>query len=158
MANPLKLSHRLLKTLVVLNVLYGIAILAGLIVSLVNPEWFMTALKIKNVVGPRFIMLAGIATIPINHTILARLLAIVDTVRAGDPFLIDNARRLQAIAWSVATLEVIHIAIGAIASSTKLDLDLSYSFTPWIAVLLLFVLARVFHHGARMRADLEGTV
>jgi len=33
-----------------------------------------------------------------------------------------------------------------------------FSFAPWLAVLLLFVLARVFAEGARMRADLEGTV
>jgi len=34
----------------------------------------------------------------------------------------------------------------------------AFSFAPWLAVLLLFVLAGVFAHGARMRADLEGTV
>ena len=39
-----------------------------------------------------------------------------------------------------------------------IHIDWSFSFTPWVAVLLLFVLARVFEHGARMRADLEGTV
>ena len=38
------------------------------------------------------------------------------------------------------------------------DLGLRYSFTPWITVLLLFVLARVFDHGARMREDIAGTV
>jgi hypothetical protein len=30
--------------------------------------------------------------------------------------------------------------------------------TGWLAVLLLFVLARVFDYGTRMRDDLEGTV
>ena len=30
--------------------------------------------------------------------------------------------------------------------------------TGWLAVLLLFVLARVFNHGTRIRDDLEGTV
>jgi hypothetical protein len=34
----------------------------------------------------------------------------------------------------------------------------TFSVTRWIAVLLLFVLARVFEQGARMREDLEGTV
>jgi hypothetical protein len=53
--------------------------------------------------------------------------------------------------------------IGFVVSRTRsqvqqLDLDWSFSVTPWIAVLLLFVLARVFEQGARMRADLEGTV
>lgn len=60
-------------------------------------------------------------------------------------------------------LELLHLAIGAIAagaSSQSQPLDIGWSFSPtrWIAVLLLFVLARVFDHGARMRADLEGTV
>ncbi len=36
--------------------------------------------------------------------------------------------------------------------------DWSPSFTAWLATLMLFVLARVFRHGAQMRADLEGTV
>ena len=39
-----------------------------------------------------------------------------------------------------------------------LDLDLGFSVTPWLAVLLLFVLARVFAEGTRMRSDLDGTV
>jgi hypothetical protein len=53
--------------------------------------------------------------------------------------------------------------IGVIAARTRsavqeLDINWSFSITPWLAVLLLFVLARVFEHGARMRAELEGTV
>ena len=36
--------------------------------------------------------------------------------------------------------------------------DWSFSLTPWLAVVLLFVLARVFDEGTRMRDDLEGTV
>jgi hypothetical protein len=158
MSSPLGLTQKVLKTLVVLNVLYGIGILLGLVVSVVNPAWFMEALKINSVLAPRLIMVAGLVSIPINHTILSRLRTIVDTVGAGDPFVVENARRLQAIAWSVLALETIHILIGTIASSAALDLDLDYSLTPWIAVLLIFVLARVFDHGARMRADLEGTV
>ena len=58
---------------------------------------------------------------------------------------------------------LLHLLVGAIAAGSAsspqpLDIDRSFSVTPWIAVLLLFVLARVFDHGARMRADLEGTV
>jgi hypothetical protein len=34
----------------------------------------------------------------------------------------------------------------------------SFNITGWIAVLLLFVLARVFEQGAAMREDIEGTV
>jgi hypothetical protein len=44
------------------------------------------------------------------------------------------------------------------SGAAPLDLDWNFSLTPWLAVLLLFVLARVFDHGTRMRAELEGTV
>ena len=40
----------------------------------------------------------------------------------------------------------------------RLDLGGGIALAPWLAVLLLFVLAQVFEHGARMRRDLEGTV
>lgn len=109
--------------------------------------------------GLRVIVVIGLIGAGIVHTILQRLLAIVDTVRVGDPFIIENAKRLEAIAWRVAALEVLRLVVAAIAAvvweSGRID---AFSFAPWLAVLLLFVLAGVFTHGARMRADLEGTV
>jgi hypothetical protein len=165
----LAISRRVLSTLVVLNVIYGLAILALLVASLLAEEWVFRALGVRaeNIdalsLRMRMIMVVGILSAPIAHVILTRLLAIVDTVRAGDPFVIGNADRLQGIAWCVLGLELLHLAVGAItvglaAASQPIDIDWSFSFTPWIAVLLLFVLARVFDHGARMRADLEGTI
>ena len=38
------------------------------------------------------------------------------------------------------------------------DLDAGFSITGWLAVLLTFLLARVFGEGTLMREDLEGTV
>jgi hypothetical protein len=43
-------------------------------------------------------------------------------------------------------------------SGTGVDMDASLSVTPWLAIMLLFVLAQVFEDGARMRDDLRGTV
>jgi hypothetical protein len=91
----------------------------------------------------------------------ARLYAesIVDTVRDGDPFILDNARRLEAIAWSVLALEVLRMIVAAIAAVVwEAGRVEGFSIASWFAVLLLFVLAGVFAHGTRMRADLEGTV
>ena len=168
--DALGLSRRVLGALVVLNAIYCLAILALLVASLVAEGPVMVGLGVKPaddgatlIRGMRLIMVAGIASVPIAHVILTRLLAIIDTVRAGDPFVVENGDRLQTIAWSVLGLELLHLAIGAIAANSAssvqpLDINWSFSFTPWIAVLLLFVLARVFDHGARMRADLEGTV
>ena len=45
-----------------------------------------------------------------------------------------------------------------ITAADPLDIGWSFSATGWLAVLLLFVLARVFNEGAEMRYELEGTV
>jgi hypothetical protein len=104
----------------------------------------------------RMVMVIGIAAVPLAFVVLSPLRAIVDTVRDGDPFVAANARRLQTIAWAYLGIELLHIAVGVVAASSgssaqPLDVDWSFSFTPWVAVLLLFVLARVFDHGARTR-------
>jgi hypothetical protein len=167
--DALSLSRRVLRGFIVLNVIYAGGIIALLIASLVARDTVLGALGVKPpesaalVLGMRLIMVAGIGAAAIAHVVLARLLDIVETVRAGDPFIADNARRLLTIARAVLGLELLHLLIGGIARAAStdaqpLDIDWSFSFTRWIAVLLLFVLARVFAHGARMRADLEGTV
>jgi hypothetical protein len=108
-------------------------------------------------------MLLGIAGAFVVDRVLRQLRAIVATVENGDPFTAGNARRLEAIAWWVVAGEGIRLLIGAVAWGAtagveSLDLDLHFSWAPWLAVLLLFVLARVFDEGTRMRRDLEGTV
>ena len=37
-------------------------------------------------------------------------------------------------------------------------MDAGFSISGWLAVLLAFILARVFAEGALMREDLEGTI
>jgi hypothetical protein len=74
-----------------------------------------------------------------------------------------NAVRLKTIAWAILGLEMLHFTVGAIAegvstAATPLNISSGLSLTRWLTVLLLFVLARVFEQGARMREDLEGTV
>jgi DUF2975 family protein len=168
--SALGMSRRVLRALVVVNVVYGLAILGLVTWSLFAEELVMDALGVEPAVdrvamlrGMQMVAFLGILAVPLLHVILKRLLSIVDTVRAGDPFISDNARRLQIIARTLFGIQILHLMIGFVISRTKsqaqqLDLDWSFSVTPWIAVLLLFVLARVFEYGARMRADLEGTV
>ena len=55
------------------------------------------------------------------------------------------------------------LVIGAIAKAVStpehpLHLDAGFSINGWLAVLLTFLLARVFAEGTRMRDDLDGTV
>jgi hypothetical protein len=82
----------------------------------------------------RLIMVVGIGSAPLAHILLTRLLAIVDTVRFGGPFLADNAARLQTTAWALLGLELLHQAVGAIAASASsdtqpLDIDWNFSIT-----------------------------
>ena len=67
--------------------------------------------------GLRAIAVLGLVTIPLNYGILKRLLAMVETVRAGDPFVAANAQRLQAIAWTLLALQLLSIVIGAIGKT-----------------------------------------
>ncbi len=166
--DTLALSRRVLRALIKLNLLVGALILALLIASLVSEAWVMKALGAGQgnstlYLGMRLIMVIGLGAVPVVHLVLTRLLAIVETVSVGNPFVVANAARLQGIAWAVLALELMHLAVGIIAASVStaaapLNISWGFSLTRWLAVLLLFVLARVFEQGARMREELEGTV
>ena len=159
-----------LRAVIVLNWLFGAAILVLLTATIVAEQWTFTALGIPPssqiramIVGLRAIAVLGLVAIPLNDAVLRRLLAIVETVRNGDPFVADNARRLQAIAWVLLALQLLSLVIGGIGNAIStpahpLHLDAGFSTSGWLAVLLTFVLARVFAAGTVMREDLEGTV
>jgi hypothetical protein len=105
----------------------------------------------------------GLLAIPLNHAVLRRLLAIVETVPAGEAFVAANAYRLQAIAWVLLALQILSLVIGGIGNAIStpahpFHLDAGFSPSGWLAVVLTFVLARVFAEGTLMRQDLEGTV
>ena len=165
-ARALSVARPVIQGLTVLNILYAVCLAVLLGWSFLMPGWperalgFDIASKYPMVpLGLRAIVVIGIAGAAIVHTILRRLLAIVDTVRGGDPFILLNARRLDAIAWSVLALEVLRMIIMAIAAAVWEPGRLGgFTFAPWLAVLMLFVRSGVFAQGARMRADLEGTV
>lgn len=168
-ATALPVAHLVLRILIVLNWLLGAGILALLTATFVSEEWTFTALGVtpsaipQMSLGLRAIPALGLIAIPLNDLVLRRLLAIVETVRGSDPFVAANADRLQAIAWALLALQLVSMAIGGIADAIStpanpLHLDAGFSVTGWLAVLLTFVLARVFVEGARMRQDLEGTV
>ncbi len=168
--DTLALSRTVLRALTKLNLLMGALILALLIASLIAGAPVMGALGARPpqgnsmlFLGMRLIMVIGLCAVPVVHFVLTRLLTIVETVSVGNPFVVANAARLQGIAWAVLGLELLHFAVGIVAASVStatapLNLSWGFSLTRWLAVLMLFVLARVFEQGARMREELEGTV
>ena len=166
----LPIAHGGLRLLIVLNWLYGAVVLAILVGLFVSGEWTMTALGVPPATqsgalanGMRAIAALGLVSVPLNLAMLRRLLAMVQTVRDGDAFVAANASRLQAIAWILLGQQLLSVAIGLIATSIStpahpFHLDAGFSPSGWLAVILTFVLARVFAEGALMRDDLEGTV
>jgi hypothetical protein len=165
----LPIAHVALRILIIVNWGLGAAILA-LLCIMPNEQWIMSAFKLspspeaeRVVMGLRAIAVLGLGAIPLNYVLLKRLLAIVETVRAGDPFVAANASRLQSIAWVLLALQLLGLVIGGIAKALSspahpIHVDAGFSVNGWLAVLLTFVLARVFARGTTMREELEGTV
>ena len=169
-STALPIAHVTLRILIVLNWLYAACLIALLTYSFINESFLMRALKLASpsenpamVFGVRAVAALGIVTVPINLAMLKRMLAMVRTVRTGDPFVAANAYRLNTIAWLLLALQVIGLIIWGIGKSVStpahpLHLDAGFSPAGWLAVVLTFVLARVFAKGALMREDLQGTI
>jgi len=169
-SSALPIAYVSLRILIVLNWLLGACVLALLAFTFINEPWMMRALGVTGmpdairVMGAmRGIAALGVVAVPLNYMILKRLLTMVETVRAGDPFVAANAYRLHAIGWLLVALQLISLIIGAIGkaistSEHPFHLDAGFSPSGWLAVILTFVLARVFAEGTLMREDLEGTV
>jgi hypothetical protein len=108
----------------------------------------------------------GIAMAILGFFFFRLLRRIVDSVGDGDPFIPVNADRLQSMGWlSLALQAVIMVATPLMiwfdALPQKPNVhhgDSGFSIGALVTALLLFVLARVFRVGSKMRDDLEGTV
>jgi hypothetical protein len=169
-SGALPITYVGLRILIVLNWFYGAIVLAILVGMFAAGQWTMTALGFPAsaqtgalLMGMRAIAALGLVAVPLNLGMLKRLVAMVQTVRDGDPFVAANAHRLQVIAWILLGQQTLSLVIGLVGNSVStpghpLDLDAGFSPSAWLAVILTFVLARVFAEGARMREDLEGTV
>jgi len=163
-------ANAVLRLLIVLCIIGGVMVSVLLAVSYVFPEQALSAIRrtqpsvdalaLLNV--SRMILAFAVVATLLGQFLLWRLSAIVRTVRAGDPFVPVNARLLRHIAWALLGLQICDLGFGyavAVLPSGADDVSgWSMSLTGWIAVLLLFILARVFEHGTRMRDELEGTV
>jgi len=165
----LPLAHVVLRILVVVNWLGGAAI-ATLLVAMPTSRWIRSALQIPPdaeatgvIVGLHAVAVIGLAAVALNAVILKRMLAIVETVREGNPFVAANASRLETIARVLLVLQLLSMIVGGIGRTIStpahpIHFDAGFSINGWLAVLLTFLLARVFAEGTLMRDDLEGTV
>jgi len=169
-STALRMTWVSLRILIVLNWTVGVLILALLVTSFQAEQWTWRALGVGTVAGHdsviagmHAIMMIGIAGTPIAYVMFSRLLRMVESVRTGESFTMENAGRLRTIAGALLGLELLHVCVVAIASAVStrevpLRINGNFDLTDWLAIMLLFVLAQVFLEGTRMREDLEGTV
>ncbi|MCS4278989.1 hypothetical protein M2412_000956 [Stenotrophomonas rhizophila] len=99
----------------------------------------------------------------IGLVFLRHLERFVRAVSSGHFFAHGHALRLRRMAWLMLVMELLSILIGAYATwmgpdFAWMEIGGGLSITGLIAVLMLFVMARVFAVGAAMREDLDGVV
>jgi hypothetical protein len=169
-ATLLGVSRTLVAILRVLNLVMGALLVGMLLASFIFEPLFLQVFGDKQPprIDPGLLLpilrvwiLLTAPMIAAVHILLSRLLAMIETVRSGDPFVPENAVRMKTIAWCLLTTQALGLAFGAMAASMNAAgsrIDFEYSMSGWLAVLLLFVLARVFEEGTRIRADLEAMI
>ncbi len=94
---------------------------------------------------------------------LRHLFRLIGSVGEGDPFVPINARRLSFMAWICVAIHVVAIPMAMIGNwAADVTKDVHFNVDMPLAglflALVLFILARVFREGTRMRDDLEGTI
>jgi hypothetical protein len=165
-STALKASRILLWILRVFNLVMGVILALALAASFlfeplvleffskqpprIDPVWLVPVLRLW--------MVLALPMVAAVHVSLSRLLAVVETVRSGDPFVPENAARLKLIAWCALAIQLLHLTFGMLAATLNAagsNVDWKFSVNGWLAVVLLFVLAQVFEEGTRMRQDLE---
>ncbi|WP_301752011.1 DUF2975 domain-containing protein [uncultured Erythrobacter sp.] len=115
-----------------------------------------------------WLLLVVLAMVALIFLFFGKLRGIIDTVAEGDPFVPENADRLNAMAWlqiGIYILGLVAAAAGMMVvdwagqfADVEIDGSLDLDLPNVLMVLVLFILARVFRQGAAMRDDLEGTV
>ena len=112
------------------------------------------------------VLIGGLMLLALRFVL--ELSGIVRSVDRGDPFEPATAQRLQRMGWLTVGLYALGLLLGGIvawirtvaegANPLEVDADFDFGGGGILLILTLFILARVFRHGAAMREELEGTV
>lgn len=114
------------------------------------------------------VLIIGLAIVCALFVFFGNLRKIIGTVGEGDPFAPANANRLSQMGWLILGVQLAVFPATALGiqlaqfadelEDVNFTIDGGFDLTGILIVVLLFILARVFKHGAAMREDLEGTV
>ena len=146
---------------VLMNRSFAVAVLLGLLFSWAFRTYFAALLLgdhpgmdvHSKLTGLRLLMLLGLAVAAATELLLAALAQIVASAAAGDPFISINAIRLRRIGWALLVLQLLDFPAALLRrfspSLGSAAPDVTFSPGGWIAVLMVFVLSRVFTAGSR---------
>lgn len=167
-------THGLLKAAVALCVcgalVLGMALVAiPVIASNLDQNHFGIPAVIEGIARADVLAFAAFVLVSALISVLLILFAlrataqILATAMTGDPFVHENARRLARIGRLLLAVQVVGLLTLWVYQAVPERLGhVSLLFGPspagLIAILMIFVLARIFRHGSEMRAELEGTV
>ena len=125
-------------------------------------QWNPKGNVVSEMKGLRLEILLGVAMSVATDRLFAALGQVIESAGAGDPFILVNARRLRTMGWALLALQLLDLPAALLGRffPTLGSGAPSVSFSPggWIAVLMVFVLSRVFAAGSAMRDELEGTI
>lgn len=165
------ISGAAVRLFMVANLLFGIVFAIAILASFPLAEAITGRLTVKYgsvvdapavLIAVRLLMASGIVAVAVLHRVFANLLAILQTIRSGDPFTTANASRLETIGWALLAFQLLDLGLGGFTAwFAHLHVQFvtwSPALGGWLAVLIAFVLAGVFRHGAAMRADLAATI
>lgn len=154
----------------------GLAILVAAPLMLIFNEKVSVefAQKVGEVSGGTFIaltlglMFIAFGIVSAAFVFFGKLRAIIASVGEGDPFVAENADRLNLMAWLLLGIQLLMVpamGLGLIfakwadeVENAEITIDAGLDIEGILMVIVLFILARVFKQGAAMREDLEGTV
>jgi len=168
-----RLTHAAIMAVLAACWLGIVAALAALPLVLLDPARLLGAVPAAVVLahgdGPHLLMhfsaglLMIIVLLVLGVLFLRHLQRFVRAAGHRQPFTAGNVQRLRRMAWLMLAMELLSIVIGVYTgwmgpAFAWMEVGGGMSVTGLIAVLMLFVMARVFAVGTAMREDLDGLV
>jgi hypothetical protein len=108
------------------------------------------------------VMFGACAILALAARLFDRLSRILGSVSQGDPFTVDNSRRLRHIGWLMIFMQVIGFLTGLAGNQMPAEHNFGegfdLSFSGLLAAFLAFVVAQLFEQARGLRDELEGTI
>lgn len=173
----LKVTKRIIKGANILNWITGVTTAIALCIIFLSPDYFESIISYSEdypqynneqiqtlYLIDKLDFTIVVITVPLIHIIFTCLVNMIEDLNAGVIFSEQNADRLKFIGWSLLFVQMTDIIYGWFYFKWLFTFEHEYGWQPglnligWFAVLLIFILAKIFQQGASMRDDLEGTI